>query len=409
MTQLPASTTHPIHGIAGRDGLLPVAAFYFVYFAFIGVFFTYCGLLLKSRGFSAGEISVLITATQLVRIFATPGWGSLADHRHQRMPIVRVTFIGATAIFTLNFVQLPFWAVLIVFAGMSALWSAAMPLFEASVLARLSGRDGPDMGRFGRIRVWGSLGYIVIVMASGTFFDYVAIERLVPLVAVLMALLVIVTYWVPEAMPPAPAGPRGSIWPVLALPGMKPLFVCAFLNSASQGASFVFYSIYMVENGHSKTIVGVLWSIGVVAEVLLFLVLAKVIARFGYQTLWRAGFVASTLRYLIVAAVPGSFVWQAVAQTVHMLTFGTHHTTALAVIHRVFRGSLAVRGQALYAALSFALGSTVGGLLAGWMWESLGPRATFLGSALIAAIAAAVALSTRLPDAFTTEPTATAR
>lgn len=382
-----------------RDGPVPLASFYFWYFAFIGVFFTYVGLYLKDRGFSAPQISLLIASTQIIRVFATPAWGWAADHWHRRMPLVRLSLILAAAAFTFNFWGFEFAALLLVFTAMSAMWSAAMPLFEAGVLTRLATATGPDMGRFGRIRSWGSIGYIVAVAAVGVLFDSISVRWLIALVFGLMLVAIAVAYWVPETMPEASDHGRAPpLAPVFALPGIVPLFVCAFLNSASQGASFVFYSIYMVDNGHSKTVVGMLWSIGVVAEICLFLVLAKVIARIGYQTLWRLGFAASVLRYIVVALVPGSLAMQVAAQTIHMFTFGTHHATAVAMIHKNFAGRLASRGQALYGALSFALGSTVGGLGAGWTWEHWGPTPTFLVSASIAALALIISLAWRLPD-----------
>jgi MFS transporter, PPP family, 3-phenylpropionic acid transporter len=384
---------------SSRHGTRPLSAFYFAYFAFIGVFFTYCGLFLQARGFSAQEISWLIAATQIVRVFATPAWGWLADHLHMRMPIVRTSLALATLVFAANFATPDFVWLLLVFALMSGMWAAAMPVFEAGVLSRLATASGPDMGRFGRIRLWGSIGYIVAVAAAGALFDVVSVLWLSTLVFGLMLVAIGVAAWVPERMPETvDAGPAPPLLPALVKPGIPPLFVCAFLNSASQGASFVFYSIYMVDSGHNKTAVGALWSIGVVAEIGLFLVLAKVIARVGYQALWRLGFAASVVRYIVVALVPGSFVVQALAQTIHMFTFGTHHATALAVIHKNFAGRLASRGQALYGALSFALGSTVGGLVAGWTWQHWGARNTFLLSAAIAATALTISLIWRLPQ-----------
>ena len=155
---------------------------------------------------------------------------------------------------------------------------------------------------------------------------------------------------------------------------------------ASQGASYVFYSLYMVEQGFSKTTVGILWSVGVVAEIAIFMYLPRITARFSMHQLWALSFGLTVLRYLIVGWFPQVLAAQVFAQALHMFTFGTFHATAVAVVHARFKGRLQARGQALYTSIAFGLGGAIGGVISGWTWSAWGPAWTFtLSSGLAAA------------------------
>jgi PPP family 3-phenylpropionic acid transporter len=373
--------------------MIPHAALYAAYFAFVGVFFTYIGLYLKSIGLSGQEIAILMALTHLVRVVMPVLIGWLADRTHRRMAVVRATFALAVSSFGLMFITHDFVWLCGVFLLMCGFWSGVMPLFEALVVAQVSKAGNTDMGRYGRIRLWGSIGFVVAVASAGWLLDHIAIAWLLWMVFALMLLTLACCWWVPEGVAPEHRPAAAGAWTILRQPMVLLFFCSCFLNTASQSAGWVFYAIYLVDHGYSKTAVGALTACAVIAEIALLFQLARVARRFPAVSLWRFGFAATTLRYAIVGLMPGVPVLQALAQTVHMFTFGTHHATALAVTHRLFPGRLSARGQAFYSSVSFGAGGTFGGLLAGWSWQTLGATGTFLVSALLAALALAIAMS----------------
>ena len=167
--------------------------------------------------------------------------------------------------------------------------------------------------------------------------------------------------------------------------------------SVAHGALYVFYSIYLVDAGYSKTVVGLLWTLGVLAEIVLFLALPILFRRYSLRALLLASFVAAAVRFVAISWGVGSLALLAAAQLLHALTFGAYHSAAVAAVHRLFTGALAVRGQALYASLSYGLGGAAGMLLAGWSWSALGSAATFgLSGAFGVAGALLVAWKVRL-------------
>lgn len=375
-----------------RGDRLKLAGFYFCYFAFLGTFGTYFALYLQSRGYSAGQIAFLLSLQQIVRIAAPYAWGWLADHLHRRAAIIRVTLALATLAYAALFFVSDYSATVLVFAVMFLFWSAALPLFEAIVIGATEG----DSGRYARVRLWGSVGFIVAVTSAGALLDRIAIDNLLWMVLVLLAAAVLASLLVREPRPaPRDSTAPAAIWPVLKRPAVLALFAACFLMMASQSATFVFYSIHMVASGHSKSAVGVLWSTGVVAEIAVFLLLPRLNRRFAPTALFMTSYAMTALRFLLVGWFPQSFLLQMIAQSLHAFTFGTWHAAAMAMVHRLFPGRLATRGQALYTSFSFGVGGATGGLVAGLAWERIGPSWTFTLMSVFAAIGWGVAA--RLP------------
>jgi PPP family 3-phenylpropionic acid transporter len=357
-----------------------ISSVYFTYFAFIGVFTTYFSLYLADLKLSPAEIGILMSLLNVMRVVMPNFWGWLSDHTGKRMPIIRTAYAVSIVAFCGLFLGNSFWWLFTVIVVMCVFWSAFGPLSEASTMNHLSG----DTSRYGRIRLWGSIGYIVAVTLGGFWLDHVPIRWLPWLVLVLMFITLGCTFAVAEKPVPPHEHDHVPIWHVVRRPDVLVFFLACFLMIASQGAAFVFYSIYMVEQGFSKTTVGLLWSVGVVAEVVIFMFLPRVLARFDYRTLWVLSFSLTVLRYLIVGWFPSVLAMQVLAQALHMFSFGTYHATALAILHSTFKGKLQTRGQALYTSISFGAGGAVGGMISGWTWTAWGPAWTFTVSSGLA-------------------------
>ncbi len=353
---------------------LPLANFYFWYFAFVGVFGTYFALYLQALGFAAAQIALLLSLQQFVRIASPFLWGWVADRLRRRLPVIRATLLLATMLFALLLLFDSYLPMLVISALMFTFWSAGLPLFEAIVIGAADG----DAGRYARIRLWGSVGFIVAVLAAGSALDHLAVGSLVWIILGLLAASTASAYLVADRRAPLPAAAAaGPIWPILRQPPVTALFAACFLMMAAQSATFVFYSIYMVDSGHSKSAVGVLWSLGVIAEIGIFVSLPWLQARFTPFEMFSFSYGATVLRFMLVGWFPEWYGVQALAQTMHAFTFGTWHAAAMSMLHRLFPGQFATRGQALYTSFSFGLGGAVGGVGAGFAWGAVGPAWTF--------------------------------
>ena len=251
--------------------------------------------------------------------------------------------------------------------------SGVRPLVDSMALASLGARPGA----YGPVRLWGSVGFVASVLATGAWLDRAQVTVLLPLVAALMLFASLAALALPNSRAEhVEANPRGALQ-ILREPRVAALFAACFCMAVAHGALYAFYSIYLVSTGYSKTTVGVLWTLGVLAEIALFLALPALFRR----AVLRASFAAAAVRFAVIGWGVHSIALLAAAQLLHALTFGAYHAAAIAAVHRLFGGSLAVRGQALYASLSYGLGGAAGILLSGWSWSALGPGLTFTISA----------------------------
>jgi PPP family 3-phenylpropionic acid transporter len=184
---------------------------------------------------------------------------------------------------------------------------------------------------------------------------------------------------------------QGHILEVLRQPQVVAFILGCFLMQAGHGPYYAFYSIYMEDIGFSKTLIGGLWALGVIAEVLVFLVLHRLLSRYGARWVLIVSFLLAALRWLLVAFFPQHLWLMLLAQLLHAATFGTFHAAAISFVDRHFVGRHQGRGQALYSSLSFGAGGAVGSLVSGVLWEPLGPMNTFLIAAALSLLAAVIA------------------
>ncbi|PKO89217.1 MAG: MFS transporter [Betaproteobacteria bacterium HGW-Betaproteobacteria-12] len=359
-----------------------LSGYYFFYFAFIGAFSPYFGLYLQSLSFSAWDIGLLMSQMQLMRMFGPNLWGWLADHYGRRMQIIRLAGIIALAGFTAFFWLDRLPGMLVAMAILAFFWSAALPLVETLTFDHLR----EQRGRYSRIRLWGSIGFIVAVMGTGALLD------LAPPVGVLWVCwgilfgILACGLLVPEAVAAPHARDGQPIGDILRQPRVAALMAACFAMSAAHGAFYVFYSIHLAAHGYSKTEVGMLWSLGVLAEIVVFLWMSDLARRFSLRTILLACFAAAVLRFLLMGWGVAWVLVMVLVQLLHGLTFGAYHASAIAAVNAWFPGKAQGRGQALYSSLSFGAGGLLGGLISGWTWDAWGAGWTFTLGALFGAL-----------------------
>jgi PPP family 3-phenylpropionic acid transporter len=366
------------------------ALFFFAYYGFVGVFSPYASLYFADQGMDAAEIGVLLSLTQVMRVFGPNLWGWVADHTRQRVLVLRGTAAAAVLAFVCLFAGRNFSQYLVVMVTFNFFTSAQGPLSEALMLSEMRG----DLTHYGRLRLWGSVGFIFSVLIAGQLLDWRGI-RLMPWIA--LALLVLVffsTMRMKEAHPVDESHDTPSVLALLRRGEVIAFFTSTFLMIAAHAALYVFYSLYLAQNGYSKTVIGLMWSLGVVAEIAFFFFQAPIFRRIGVPRVMIGCLLVAVARFLLIAFGAQSLFWLVVAQVLHAATFGAHHSASVATLQRWFSGPLQARGQALYISISYGLGGSLGGLMLSLFWERYGGQAVYLVAAMLSlAAAAAAALS----------------
>lgn len=357
-----------------------LSAYYFFYFAFIGVFSPYFGLYFQSLSFSAWDISLLMSQMQLMRLFGPYLWSALADRFGQRLLIVRLTGVVALIAFSAFFLASRFEAYMLAMAVLAFFWSAALPLVEALTFEHL--REHAD--RYSKVRLWGSIGFIVAVMLTGAMLDLLPLSSLPWFAVITLAGIVLSSLSVPEAPVHAHAEAPAPLGSILRQPHVWGLLAASFAMAAAHGALNIFYSIFLADHGYSKSMVGGLFSLGVVAEIAVFFFMPRVLRRFSLRHTLLLSFAVAVVRFVMIGWGVDFLFVLVVTQLLHGLTFGAFHAAAIAAINLWFPGRSRGRGQALYSSLSFGAGGLVGGLASGWSWDHLGGAFAFAISSVFA-------------------------
>jgi PPP family 3-phenylpropionic acid transporter len=221
-------------------------------------------------------------------------------------------------------------------------------------------------------------------MGTGGLLDWVPISAVLWVGWIILAGILVLSLAVPESPvgkhhPDAP-----SVSAILRQPRVRALLGACFAMSAAHGALYVFYSIHLAANHYSKTEVGLLWSLGVVAEIVVFLFMPRLSRRYSLQTILAVSFAAAVLRFLFIGWGVKFILLAVIAQLMHGLSFGSYHAAAIAAVNHWFPGKAQGRGQALYSSLSFGAGGLLGGLVSGWMWDWIGAAWTYTLSSVFA-------------------------
>jgi len=385
---LSAASSRP--GSIDPGTYLRFGLFYLGYYGYVGVISPYVSLFFADRGFSPVQIGVLMACFQLSRIVGPYLWGWLSDVTHTRVKLLRLAAIASL----LAFLTVPgvhgYGAMMAMMIGLNLITSAMSPLGDALTISTLR-RHGAFDHRYGRVRMFGSVGFIASVLLGGALFEYAGMSAFPWLASGMLALFALVVFGLRDAPDEGPRVRPPPALPLLRRPDVAWFLASAFLMMFAHAALYVFYSLYLEQLGYSKLAIGVMWTIGVVAEIVFFFYQGKLFGALALRTILAGTFVLAALRFGLTGYF-AQYVWlMAVVQILHAATFAAHHSASLKRLQRWFAGPLQGRGQALYTGISYGVGGTLGGLAMGWTWKTLAPMHTFGLAALAAVIGAGCA------------------
>ncbi len=357
-----------------------LSGFYFFNFAALGTFTPYWSLYLQSLSFSALQIGICMSLLLVTRIFAPATWGWLADHTGQRVRVMRLAAISGLVCFSGFFFGDSFTWIFLIMLLMSFCWSASLPLIEAITLSHL----GDNTDKYGRIRSWGSVGFIFAVVGMGYLLDVVDLIWLLWIVLAFKIGIVVFSHHIPETEVIGLSIDQDSIRQVCKRPEVVAFLLSSMLMIFAHGAYYTFFSIYLVEHGYDKGFVGWLWAIGVICEIGVFFLMPWMMQRFSLKTILVFSFVCAILRFLMIGWGI-EWLWVILlAQVLHAATYGTHHIAAMMVVHHYFHGRNQAKGQAIYTSVAFGIGGTLGAISSGYTWGGIGAEMTFTISAVSA-------------------------
>ena len=374
---------------AARPTVVPFAAVSFAYFAYAGLVATYGPLWFKSLGYSTFAIGVLMSLQSATRLFSPYAWGWIADHTGRREQLLRIASGGSLLASIGYFAPVGYAWIAAVTVVLYVCTAGVIPINEAALAHRVSSGGSLDVARYGRVRVWGSVGFFGAVTASGFVLQTSGLGGFPILVCGLLALLLGACWRLPASTEPAhpPSVVMGAI-SVLRQPAVAWFFAGVFLTVLAHSSLYAFYSLYLASLGYSNGQIGLLWAIGVVVEVIWFYFQGRWQHRLSMHGWLVVAALASALRFALIAAFGACVAVLVVAQCLHALSFAAQHSACIAVITRHFPGRLRGRGQALYTVLGYGASGVIGGVVGGAMSETLGLTSVFWAASGVALAAA---------------------
>lgn len=368
-----------------------LALFYAAYFAVVGILLPFWPAWLQSRGLGAQQIGILLALGPWSKLIGNPLFARLADRSGDiKRPLILAA--GAALGFYALFALVDgFWALFAVTLLSALCLSAIMPLGDGLAMS-LVARHGLH---YGRVRLWGSLAFIAAGAGGGWLLAGRSPDLVLPMVLAAVGLTLAACVILPDTGRPAARGDAG--W--LDLIGSRRFVVFLAAAGLIQGSHAMIYgfgTLHWLAAGHGKDVIGLLWAVGVVAEVALFAAGGAIIARFEPSGLLALAGVAGILRWTVTALSTDLRVLVLV-QLLHGLTFVAAHLAAMYYLMREVPAGLAATAQGVYGAVSWGavLGLTM--LAAGALYDAYAGGAFFVmtGMCLAGTAAALILIGSR--------------
>lgn len=362
-----------------------LSEFYFFYFAVLGAFVPFRGRYFDAQGFDSFTIGLTASVISITTVAAPYGWASIADRFHAGHRVLLTGVMLSLIAVVIGLESTMVVPMILAMAMYSLCWNAILPQAETLTLG-LTQKLGGD---YSRIRLWGSVGYMFTVVAVGYGVEHFGVRIVQPVVIAFMLVLLISAWLLPRSEQQERNmllhdRLREHIWqrPVVVF------FFAAILVTVSHAPYYTFFDLYMRQLGYTPSQSGWLITLGVIAEVGLFMVAQKIINRWRFGLILQIALIICALRWILLATL-GQLLWVLlIVQALHAVTFALMHTLAMHFVHNKFPPKQRGRAQAIYSALTYGVGGAAGNILAGAIWQDgVGGASTFMMSGIVCALA----------------------
>lgn len=358
-----------------------LSSFYFSYYFFVGLFVPYWGIYLTSLSFSALQIGALLSLFQISRIFAPNFLGWIADRSGEYIRWIKISSFFGFILFIGIFWANSFLSIFLIMMAMSIFTSSTLPLAESLTLAHLKANKADS--KYSHIRLWGSIGFIVAAILLGIMIDSIGEKSLIYALLLTQLVIFLLAFILPTKKVIFLPKKKRSIWPILKKREVVVLLLSCALMVSSHGLLYNFYSIFLEQQGYSGTTIGLLWAVGVIFEIIIFLLMPRILNKFTLKAVLLISLGFAVIRFFLIGAYVDSMILLFIAQVMHAATFGSFHVASIQLIAHFFYNEHQARGQSLYNSITYGVGGAIGGLGGGYMIEYSGMANTFMLSAIL--------------------------
>jgi len=367
-----------INGNSRRSFKIVIGSQYFLYFGVLGIFLPFFNLYCYHLGFSGLRIGVLSAVRSVALIVFPLIWGALADRLDARRPIYILCNFCSAIIWMLYLFTIDFWPMLAITIFYGMFFAPIISFLEAFTMDLL----GREKKSYGRIRAWGSISFIAVVLVLGRVIDLYSVEIIVVLILAGSLILSIISTRIPAFQNVKKKRLSGEAKSLLQRRVLVFLF-CAFLMLVSHSAYYGFFSIHLENLGYGNTFIGLAWALASTAEILVMIRSDRIFSRFSIESVLIFSFMTAALRWLILFSARSAAAIL-LSQILHAVTYGAFHIGSILYIDRLAPEKAKTLGQAVNNAVSYGLGLMVGFFFNGYLYEITGSFTLFIISCQIA-------------------------
>ena len=361
-----------------RDFKIVLRSQYFLYFGVLGIFLPFFNLYCYHLGFSGLQIGLLSALRSMTLVLFPLIWGALADRFHIRKPIYILCNFVSTSTWVLFLFTVDFWPMILITAFYGMFYAPIISFLEAVTMDVL----GAEKKSYGRIRSWGSISFIIMVLVIGKIIDLYAVDIILVLVLAGSLMLAVISFRIPAIEPPQKKILTPNAGSLLQKRVIV-FLVCAVLMLISHSAYYGFFSIHLENLGYHSTFIGVSWALASTAEILVMVKSDRIFNRYSLENVLFFSFLVATFRWLILFFSSSAAIIL-LSQIFHSVTYGTFHMASILYIDRLAPDNAKTLGQAINNGLTYGLGLMVGFFINGYLYEITGSFVLFLISSLVA-------------------------
>lgn len=354
----------------------------FWYFAILGLVVPFLPIFLNHRGFSSVEIGEILAIFMATRIVGPTLWAMLADKKGEQLSIIRLGALLTSLSFAALTIATGYWGITFVLALFSLFWTAILPQLE--VLTLNSIRRSAKI--YARIRLWGSIGFIVLSIIAGEVIGRYSPDAFIWIGLFILSMLFLSTLWLKQ---PFQVNSKTTlaepIWSKCIDKSFIFFFIAGLLLQISFGPYYSFFALYLKDLSYPSALVGVFISIGVVAEIGIFLIAGALYKQFGLRALLTLSILLTALRWYFMAEYADMIILLVIAQILHAFSFGLYHSASIQFVQSHFNRQQQSRGQAIYIAGVYGVGGAIGAYISGLLWqEGQGAYQSFVFATVVA-------------------------
>jgi PPP family 3-phenylpropionic acid transporter len=348
---------------------------YFFYFSILGLVVPFVAVFLDGKGFSSTEIGEILAIVTASKIFGPSLWAVLADKTGRQLSIIRLGALLAAGCFSFLFWLTNYWPITFILAIFSLFWTAILPQLEVMTLNSV--RRSPKI--YARIRLWGSIGFIVMAVLAGDFIERYSHDAFTVLgLAVLLALYLSTLVLKQPKIHLSQITATSTIKSKVLDFSFIVFFVAGLMLQISFGPYYNFFAMFLRDQHYSGIVIGLLIGLGVAAEIIVFIYAGKLFKLFTIKTLLVFSLFITAIRWTLLAQSGDNFWVLIFSQVMHAASFGLYHSASIAFIGHHFDVNQQSRGQALYVGCVYGIGGAIGAYLAGVLWfDGLGAQLSF--------------------------------